>query len=160
MALRKNRQTANPNLVCPPPGGVILTAVHSAGAGGESVAGEGVDSDMEMSDQEEPPTRHSVRVDPMDPIFNLNPGSITVPTFSFLDLDTDQSDDEDYPALPGAVYHFEGDITGQSEESDEERLEDIYPYAWALDGRRIGETNSGSNHQNVMANITLVGAEG
>ena len=161
-ALRKTRQKADPNLVCPPSGGVVLTAIHSVGVGGgESVGGEGGDSDMEMSDQEEPPTRSSARVDHMESIFGPNPGSIGVPAFSFLDLDTDQSDDEDYdyPPLPGAMYHFEADITGQSEESDEERLEDIYPYAWALDGRRIGETSSGSNHQNVMANITLVRKE-
>ncbi len=135
----------------PPMAGVVLTPSPCVGGGCE--AGDGGESDMDVSDQEEP-SRLSATVDSHN--FNRSTHSIPTQPFAFLDLDSDQSDDDEFPSLPGMMYQFEGDAVVQSEESDEERLEDIYPYAWALDGRRIGETSSSSNHQNVMANISLV----
>ncbi len=135
----------------PPVSGVVLTPTPCVGGGCDT--GEGAESDMDASDQDEPSRSNA----PMDShSFNLSVHSIPTQPFSFLDIDSDQSDDDEFPSLPGMMYQFEGDATAQSEESDEERLEDIYPYAWALDGRRIGETSSNSNHQNVMANISLV----
>ena len=75
----------------------------------------------------------------------------------FMELDSDHSDDDEFPL--GAVYHttiIDGDDPGQQGNNEEESVEDIYPFAWALDGRRIGETSSHGGQQNIAANITLV----
>ena len=60
----------------------------------------------------------------------------------FLDLDPSSSDDESIVEFPpGSMLHRTGSHGGTTEGDN---VDDIYPFAWALDGRRIGE-NSDSN---------------
>ena len=61
----------------------------------------------------------------------------------FLDLDPSSSDDESIMEFPpGSVLHR---THGQGGTTEGDNIDDIYPFAWALDGRRIGENSDANN---------------
>jgi len=76
-----------------------------------------------------------VRVDP--PTFS----SGVLPNEVFLDLDSESSSDEDvYRQHEQDYLEVVGrESGGGAGHVDEDNLDSIYPFAWALDGRRIGE---------------------
>ena len=60
----------------------------------------------------------------------------------FLDLDPSSSDDESITEFAhGSVLHRSASQGGTNEGDN---IDNIYPFAWALDGRRIGENSDAS----------------
>ena len=73
----------------------------------------------------------------------------------FLDLDPTSSDeDADFPPMTNHIFlpnqHGAGNLNG------EENIDDIYPFAWALDGRRFGEGGNRSTHPNSSHDYSIV----
>ena len=96
--------------------------------------------------------------------------SVDPPTFSggvlpnevFLDLDSESSSDEDVYRQHEQDYL---EVVGRESGGgvghlEEDNLDTIYPFAWALDGRRIGENGVGgagrSESPNSLAAMSMV----
>ena len=73
----------------------------------------------------------------------------------FLDLDPSSSDDEsimiEFP--PGSMLHRSGSQGGNTEGDN---IDDIYPFAWALDGRRIGENSDATARPSSPSGAAIV----
>ena len=59
----------------------------------------------------------------------------------FLDLDSSSDDDSIQDIPHGSVLHRSASQGGTTEGDN---IDNIYPFAWALDGRRIGENSDAS----------------
>lgn len=96
------------------------------------------------------------RIDPTSP-----PYSTLIHNEVFLDLDTTSSSDGEY-GQGGEAYL---EVGGVGRSTEEENLDTIYPFAWALDGRRIGENGAATSGRaespnSMTAPITVREGEG
>ena len=78
-------------------------------------------------------TRLLYPIDPTSPPYTTH-----IHNEVFLDLDSESSSDNGYH--PHNHDYLElGGTAGGGERPEEDNLDTVYPFAWALDGRRIGE---------------------
>ncbi len=111
---------------------------ESESAGEEEEEEEGGQERMDVSET----ARDGLGIFHLDNLPGVIPGGEI-----FLDLDTDNSDEDDYAFSFAEADDFpplHGGLRGRGG-AVEENTEEIYPFSWALDGRRFGERNPTNN---------------